>query len=158
MSIGPYPAISLQQARQARDTARSQIAAGGDPSESKQEEKRIRREAQDQTFQKVGEEFLSKQRKEGKSEATLSKTAYHLKLANKEFGRKAITEITAPIILRCLRKAEAKGNYETAHRLSARIGSIFRYAVARGSAELCRGEGISQGVFYKWSKDFMEAR
>jgi transposase-like protein len=25
-------------------------------------------------------------------------------------------------------------------------------------AELCRREGISQGVYYKWSKDFMEAR
>jgi len=24
-------------------------------------------------------------------------------------------------------------------------------------AELCRKEGISQGVYYKWSKDFMEA-
>jgi len=24
-------------------------------------------------------------------------------------------------------------------------------------AELCRQEGISQGVYYKWSKDFMEA-
>lgn len=24
-------------------------------------------------------------------------------------------------------------------------------------AELCRREGISQGIFYKWSKDFMDA-
>jgi len=24
-------------------------------------------------------------------------------------------------------------------------------------AELCRKEGISQGIFYKWSKDFMDA-
>ena len=24
-------------------------------------------------------------------------------------------------------------------------------------AEVCRGEGISQGIYYKWSKDFMEA-
>ena len=24
-------------------------------------------------------------------------------------------------------------------------------------AEVCRREGISQGVYYKWSKDFMEA-
>ena len=23
-------------------------------------------------------------------------------------------------------------------------------------AELCRREGISQGIYYKWSKDFME--
>jgi len=24
-------------------------------------------------------------------------------------------------------------------------------------AELCRSEGISQGIYYKWSKDFMDA-
>ena len=24
-------------------------------------------------------------------------------------------------------------------------------------AELCRREGIAQGIYYKWSKDFMEA-
>lgn len=39
------------------------------------------------------------------------------------------------MILKCLRKVEAKGNYETAHRLRARIGSVFRYAVASGLAE-----------------------
>ena len=37
--------------------------------------------------------------------------------------------------MRTLRKVEAKGNYETAHRLRARIGSIFRYAVASGIAD-----------------------
>jgi integrase len=39
------------------------------------------------------------------------------------------------MILSCLRKVEAKGNYETAHRLRARIGSVFRFAVASGIAE-----------------------
>jgi len=135
LSIGVYPAISLAQARQARDAARAAVAAGTDPSEAKQEDKRIRRESQGHTFEKIGAAFLEKQRKEGKSPATLSKTEYHLKLANKDFGRKPISEITSPMVLRCLRKVEAKGNYETAHRLRARIGSVFRYAVASGIAE-----------------------
>lgn len=39
------------------------------------------------------------------------------------------------MILKTLRKVEAKGNYETAHRLRARIGSVFRYAVASGITE-----------------------
>jgi len=135
LSIGAYPAVSLLQARQARDAARADIAKGEDPSERKQEAKRIRRESQGHTFAKVGAAFLDKQRKEGKSAATLSKTEYHLKLANKDFGKKPISEVTSPMVLRCLRKVEAKGNYETAHRLRSRIGSIFRYAVASGIAE-----------------------
>lgn len=36
------------------------------------------------------------------------------------------------MILKTLRKVQAKGNYETAHRLRAGIGSIFRYEVASG--------------------------
>jgi len=56
-------------------------------------------------------------------------------MANTDFGKKPVSEITSPMVLRCLRKVEAKGNYETAHRLRARIGSIFRYAVASGIAE-----------------------
>lgn len=133
--IGNYPAVSLAQARKSRDNAKALLAEGIDPNEIKQEKKRIRQETKGQTFEKIGATFLSKQQKEGKSPATLSKTEYHLKLANKDFGRKPITEITAPMILRTLRKVEAKGNYETAHRLRARIGSIFRYAVASGIAE-----------------------
>ena len=135
LSIGVYPDVSLAQARKAKEAARSNVAEGIDPSEAKQEEKRLRLEAKGQTFETIGASFLAKQRKEGKSAATLSKTEYHLKLANRDFGRKPITEITAPMILKTLRKVEAKGNYETAHRLRARIGSIFRYAVASGVAE-----------------------
>ncbi len=133
--FGDYPAVSLSKARELRDAARTNLANGLDPSELKQEEKLRRAEASGQTFEKIGAAFLAKQHKEGKSKATLDKTAYHLKLANRDFGKKPITAITAPMILRTLRKVEAKGNYETAHRLRARIGSVFRYAVASGLAE-----------------------
>ncbi|MGJ8604408.1 MAG: tyrosine-type recombinase/integrase [Marivita sp.] len=134
-SIGVYPDVSLAQARKAKEAARAMVAAEVDPSEAKQSEKRTKREEAGQTFEKISAAFFEKQRKEGKSKATLDKTAYHFKLANQDFGRRPITEITAPMILKTLRKVEAKGNYETAHRLRARIGSVFRYAVASGVAE-----------------------
>ena len=135
LSLGAYPAVSLSQARRRKDEARALLAQDIDPSEAKQEAKRSKAEAQGHTFQKIGEAFFDKQNKEGKAKATLDKTAYHLKLANAELGRRPIAEITAPMILRVLRKQEVKGNHETAHRLRARIGSVFRYAVASGLAE-----------------------
>ncbi|GLQ26259.1 tyrosine-type recombinase/integrase [Sulfitobacter pacificus] len=135
-SIGVYPDVTLAQARKAKEEARAKLATEIDPSEAKQTEKRMKREEAGQTFEKIGAEFLAKQRKEGKTKATLDKTEYHLKLANRDFGRRPITEITAPMILKTLRKVEAKGTYETAHRLRARIGSVFRYAVASGVAEI----------------------
>jgi len=134
--IGDYPAHSLAQARKTRDAAKALLARGIDPNEAKQEDKRIKQAAKGETFFKLGQAFLEKQRKEGKTKATLDKTDYHLKLACRDFGNKPITEITAPMILKTLRKVEAKGNYETAHRLRARIGSVFRFAVASGVAEV----------------------
>lgn len=136
LSLGAYPAISLSDARKLKENARALLAQGIDPSEAKQVAKRARQEAQSNTFEKIGEAFFEKQRKEGKSQATLDKTAYHLKLANTDFGRKPVTEISAPMVLHCLRKQEAKGNYETAHRMRARIGSVFRFAIASGLAEI----------------------
>jgi len=132
LSIGVYPQVSLAQARKAKDDARAKVAAGIDPSEAKQSERRIKQEEAAHTFERVGSLFLEKQRKEGKSKATLDKTEYHLRLANNDFGRRPITDIGATLILKTLKKVEAKGNYETAHRLRARIGSVFRYAVACG--------------------------
>lgn len=67
LSIGAYPAISLAQARTIRDAGRATVAAGNDPSEVKQEQRRIRRETQGQTFEKVGTAVLDKQRKEGEA-------------------------------------------------------------------------------------------
>jgi integrase len=134
-SIGTYPNVSLAQARKAKELARAQVADNVDPSRDKKEQQRIRREVTEQTFAKVGEAFYEKQIKEGKAPATLAKTAYHLKIANRDLGQLPISEITAPMILSTLRKVEARGTYETAHRLRARIGSIFRFAVACGVAE-----------------------
>lgn len=135
LSIGIYPEVSLAQARKAKEDARAKLAAGVDPSEAKQIERRVKQEEAAQTFELIGRLFLEKQRMEGKSKATLDKTEYHLKLANRDFGRRPITDINAPLILKTLKKVEAKGNYETAHRLRARIGSVFRYAVASGLTE-----------------------
>jgi len=54
-----YPAVSLAQARAARDAARADLAVGIDPGEALREAKRIKREGQKQTFAKVAEAFMA---------------------------------------------------------------------------------------------------
>ena len=44
-------------------------------------------------------------------------------------------EIAAPDILAVLRKIEARGKIETAHRAKQRAGQVFRYAIATGRAD-----------------------
>lgn len=134
--IGDYPSISLMQARRIRDTARADVASGVDPNEAKQDAKRRRNEDKSLTFEKQADAFFAKSVKEGKAEATLAKSEWLLSMAKADFGQKAISEITSPIVLKCLRKVEAKGNYETARRLRAKIGAVFRYAIANGVAEV----------------------
>lgn len=68
--------------------------------------------------------------------AALTKFEWFMGMAKAEFGRKPVSEITSPMVLRALRKVEAKGNYETARRLRSSIGSVFRYAIANGIAEV----------------------
>lgn len=51
LAIGPYPEVSLAQARQVRDAARSLLAAGKDPSQAKQDRKREDKERRGLTFE-----------------------------------------------------------------------------------------------------------
>ena len=51
-------------------------------------------------------------------------------------------------------KRKTRRNYSAEEKISIVLEGL------RGEdsiAELCRREGISQGIYYKWSKDFMEA-
>jgi len=50
-------------------------------------------------------------------------------------GQQPIREITSPDVLRVLRRVESMGAIETAHRIKAICGQVFRYAVATGRAD-----------------------
>jgi hypothetical protein len=55
LSIGPYPAVSIKMAREARDNARRQLASGIDPSQAKKEAKRAEEAATRQTFRAIAD-------------------------------------------------------------------------------------------------------
>lgn len=134
LSIGPYPETSLAQARVSRDAARSMVARGVDPSEAKQERKRQNQLQDRLTFAAQAREYLSKVRQEGRAETTMRKLEWLLAMAIEDLGDRPIADITAPEVLRCLRKVEARGTHETARRLRSTIGTVFRFAVASGLA------------------------
>jgi len=125
LSIGPYPKISLAEARAARDAARALVAKSLDPSTAKQDQKREERERRGLTFETQAQAYFEKTQKEGRAASTLNKTQWLLDMAIADFGRKPMSEITSPMVLRCLRKVEAKGNYETAKRSAPRSARSF---------------------------------
>jgi integrase len=134
LTIGPYPAIGLQDARQRRDEAKRHLADGLDPSTQKRVQKAVRADTLAVTFQLVATEVLEKKRREGKATQTLAKTEWLHAMACEVIGQRPITEITAAEVLAALRRVEARGRLETAARLRSAVGEVFRFAIATARA------------------------
>lgn len=135
LSFGKYPDLSLSEARHLRDEARRKVVKGINPATAKQASKHAKKAKSEHTFVKFANLFLAKQLKEGKSEATIQKKEWLLRLAMDDLGDMPINDITAQTVLATLKKREALGHYETVRRLRSTISAVFRYAVASGVAE-----------------------
>lgn len=130
LAIGPYPLISLAEARGRRDQARLQLLEGIDPSREKILANYLAQASGDDPFGKVAQEFIDKRRREGMSESTATKSEYYITRLGSAISRLPIGAITTIEILVALRRIEAKGNYETAKRVLQLAGRVFRYGVA----------------------------
>ena len=135
LSIGSYPIVSLEKAREARSAAKRLLADGIDPSEAKKAENRQQRIAAENTFEAVANEYVEKLRREGRAPPTLSKVQWLLGIANPLIGRRPIANISSAEVLDVLRRVEKRGRLESARRLRSTIGSVFRYAIATARAE-----------------------
>lgn len=135
LAIGPYPAVPLAKARETRDKARGLLVDGIDPSEHKRDARREAALIAANTFGILADEYIDKLRREGKAKSTLGKVEWLLGLARDELGNRAIAGLKAADVLVVLKAIEARGNHETAVRLRATIGAVFRYAIATARAE-----------------------
>ena len=135
LAFGVYPDVGLADARDKREAARKQVAAGEDPGLKRQREEAAAKALEEETFGFVAGEWLDRLKLEGRSQSTLTKTRWLLDFATPTLGGRSLREITAPELLAVLRKIEARGRYETAIRLRSTFGTIFRYAIATGRAE-----------------------
>jgi integrase len=133
--IGPYPAISLKEARERREAAKKMLVDNIDPSTAKQEAKTAAANALQNAFEKVALEWLEKN-------ATLmsgvTKASIERRLCANIFpflGKRPVHSITAPELLAVLRKIESRGALSVAHKARSDCGRIFRYAIATGRAE-----------------------
>jgi integrase len=130
ISLGAYPDVTLKRAREKRDEARKLIADGIDPSARRKAERGARAE----TFEAVATEWLELQSKALSAE-TISILGTRLKsFLYPYIGNRPVRAMTAQELLATLRRIEARGRHETAHRVRALAGRVLRYAVATGRA------------------------
>jgi len=134
LAIGPFPRVSLKDARTRRDEAKRLLADGLDPSQQKRIAKLAATAQNANTFATIADELLAQKRREGKAPATITKLEWLFGLAKPALGARPISAIEAPEVLQVLRSVEARDRFETARRLRSVVGSAFRFAVATGRA------------------------
>jgi integrase len=131
LTLGAYPDVPLKRAREKREDARKLVADGIDPSAKRQAE----RATQVETFEAIAKEWLDLQSKSLAVE-TMDILGTRLKSFLYPYvGSRPIASITAQELLAALRRIEARGKHETAHRVRSLAGRVFRYAVATGRAQ-----------------------
>ena len=131
LSLGPYPEITLKVARDRRLEARRLVEMGTDPSVQRQAE----RAAQSDTFELLAREWLEVQRGSLSEKTFLNKQERFEAFVFPYIGKRPIAHLKAVDILPLLKKVEARGRNETAHRVRSECGNVFRYAVVTGRAE-----------------------
>jgi integrase len=134
MSLGPYPAVSLLQARRKRDWVKEQIAAGINPSLSRKLERLTTTAAAQNTFGAIANEHLANLQRNGAAEQT-NKNRWMLQDLAAPIRNRPVAEIKPAEVLDILKKIETSGRRDTAHRLRSVIGAVFRYAIATLRAE-----------------------
>lgn len=134
LSLGAYPSVTLKEARAKRDEAKALISQGMDPSHQRRIEKLTRAISNATTFKLVADEYVGKQKREGRALNTLNKIEWLLSLATPKIGDRPISELSPAEVLAVLKAVEARGNYETAKRLRATIGAVCRFAIATARA------------------------
>lgn len=135
LSLGVYPMVGLAEAREKHQAAKKLLAAGIDPGLQRKAERAISADRAANSFAAVAEELLTQRA----SKLAEGSAVRERRLLEKDLapylGDLPIADITAPVLLVALRKIEARGAIETAHRARVLAGQVFRYAIATGRAE-----------------------
>lgn len=132
LALGAYPAVGLAAARKARDAARTQLAAGIDPSGAKQDAKRAGLMAADTAFEKIARQWWS----DWKANKDPRHAGYVLARLEADafpaIGPKPIADLAAPAFVRMAKAIEARGAADIARRVLQTCSQVMRYAVAHG--------------------------
>ncbi len=135
LSFGPYPDVTLAEARERRDESRRMLRQGIDPSMAKKKAKLLQARSAVATFEGIAREWHAQNEKSwtpthaGDVIRSLERDVFPT------IGATPIREIDAAGVLGLLRAIEARQAIETARRLRQRMSAVFVFAIASGRAE-----------------------
>jgi integrase len=129
IAIGPFPSITLAQARAKREEARMLLIDGIDPATKKKLDRIAAATASRNTFGAVAADYIEHLRANGASESTITKNRWLLEDLAASLSRRPVAEIAPIEVLTVLKQIEKSGRRETARRLRGIMGSVFRHAI-----------------------------
>ncbi len=134
LAFGAYPDVTLARARERQLEARRLLADGVDPGEYKKQTRRAMHSAAANTFEAVAREWYTRF-SPGWADSHSDKTIGRLeKDIFPWLGSRPVSRIEAPELLETVRRIEARGALDTAHRCLGICGQVFRYAIATARA------------------------
>lgn len=135
LSFGPYPEVTLAQAREKRDAARELLRDGHDPSVVKKERAAAAIFDSGTTFEVVAREWHTANREKWSDTHRYDVLHSLERDVFPDLGGLPIKSITAPMVLKVLRAIEERSAKETARRIRQRMSAVFVYAIASGRGE-----------------------
>lgn len=135
ISLGTYPEITLSEARKKREEYRSQVAQGIDPGNVLQATKATSIENAINSLEVVAREWIEKRKNVWTDANTEVVTRLLENYIFPWLGKRPVSDITAPDLLRSLRRMEEKGILNSAERVRGICSQVFRYAIATGRTQ-----------------------
>ncbi len=132
LTLGEYPAMGLADARAARDKAKAQLKGGANPVLVSRAQRLATAEQSENTFGVIADELLAKRAREGLGVGSVKRERRLIDQDLAGIKNIPVDDVSAPALLAALRKLEAKGTVETAHRARSFAGLVFKYAIATG--------------------------
>lgn len=130
ISLGSYPLTTLKEARDKHFNKRKMLENGINPSEVRKEKKAEKDNAH--SFETVAKEWWNLTKSKW---TTNHGYQIYRRLEMNVFpwvGDRNIKEITTPELLKVLRRIEARGAFEMAHRVKYNCSQVFSYAQRTG--------------------------
>ena len=138
-TFGLYPEVKLSEARERTQKARAELRLGRDPGQRLLDDDGV-------SFEEVARDWHERKAlpwSERHADDVLTS------LAREVFpgiGAKPINAVTIADVSVTLRKVEARGAIETAHRLRQRVEAVFAFAIASGLATSNPAAAVKPGM------------
>lgn len=132
LTFGPYPEITLQEAREKRLETRRLMLQGVDPAKHRDATRRVAADQLANTFEKIAREWYANKVPTW-SDRTANNMIQRLEAdIFPQIGSMPIAEIKHRDVIAALRKIEERGAAEIAKRMKAVCSTIFSYAIQCG--------------------------